>query len=182
MLPDTGERYLSTPLFADIPADMTAEEKELAASTPSQAPPSITLPEITPAAEAFVDKSIAENKVVVWSLEYCEFCWTIFSFFKAIKVPYTVFNIDSFEYAKDNMGNRYRAVITKKTGVTTWPQCFIDGEFLGGAADACMKWKKGELQPLLEKAGLKTDDFGGYKGDPFEFLPKWLSQNPLRSK
>ena len=23
MLPDTGERYLSTPLFADIPADMT---------------------------------------------------------------------------------------------------------------------------------------------------------------
>src|SRR6202035_6197527 len=26
MLPDTGERYLSTPLFADIPADMTAEE------------------------------------------------------------------------------------------------------------------------------------------------------------
>ena len=26
MLPDTGERYLSTPLFADIPADMTEEE------------------------------------------------------------------------------------------------------------------------------------------------------------
>ena len=27
MLPDTGERYLSTPLFADIPADMTEEEQ-----------------------------------------------------------------------------------------------------------------------------------------------------------
>ena len=26
MLPDTGERYLSTPLFADVPADMTEEE------------------------------------------------------------------------------------------------------------------------------------------------------------
>jgi cysteine synthase A len=34
MLPDTGERYLSTPLFADIPADMTPEEVEIAASTP----------------------------------------------------------------------------------------------------------------------------------------------------
>lgn len=34
MLPDTGERYLSTPLFADIPADMTAEEQEIARSTP----------------------------------------------------------------------------------------------------------------------------------------------------
>jgi cysteine synthase A len=29
MLPDTGERYLSTPLFADIPADMTEEEQRL---------------------------------------------------------------------------------------------------------------------------------------------------------
>mmetsp|Transcript_21126 Transcript_21126/g.41265 ORF Transcript_21126/g.41265 Transcript_21126/m.41265 type:complete len:531 (-) Transcript_21126:82-1674(-) len=182
MLPDTGERYLSTPLFADIPADMTAEEKELAASTQSEAPPSITLPEMTPAAEAFVDKSNSENKVMVWSLEYCEFCWTLFSFFKAIKVPYTVVNIDSFEYAKDNMGNRYRAALSKKTGCVTFPQCFIDGEFFGGAADACLKWKKGELQPILEKAGLKIDDFGGYAGDPFEFLPKWMSQNPLRSK
>jgi cysteine synthase len=34
MLPDTGERYLSTPLFADIAVDMTAEELEIARSTP----------------------------------------------------------------------------------------------------------------------------------------------------
>jgi cysteine synthase len=34
MLPDTGERYLSTPLFADIPADMTEEELKIARSTP----------------------------------------------------------------------------------------------------------------------------------------------------
>jgi cysteine synthase len=35
MLPDTGERYLSTPLFADIPADMTEEELQIARMTPS---------------------------------------------------------------------------------------------------------------------------------------------------
>ena len=35
MLPDTGERYLSTPLFADVPADMTQEELEISRSTPS---------------------------------------------------------------------------------------------------------------------------------------------------
>ena len=35
MLPDTGERYLSTPLFADIPADMNDEELSIAKSTPS---------------------------------------------------------------------------------------------------------------------------------------------------
>merc|ERR1719201_1746460 len=35
ILPDTGERYLSTPLFADIEAEMNAEELEIATSTPS---------------------------------------------------------------------------------------------------------------------------------------------------
>ena len=29
MLPDTGERYLSTPLFADVPTDMTPEEQAI---------------------------------------------------------------------------------------------------------------------------------------------------------
>ena len=35
MLPDTGERYLSTPLFADIPADMNDEEMAISRSTPA---------------------------------------------------------------------------------------------------------------------------------------------------
>ncbi len=34
MLPDTGERYLSTPLFGEIEAEMDAEELELSRSTP----------------------------------------------------------------------------------------------------------------------------------------------------
>jgi len=35
MLPDTGERYLSTPLFADIGADMNEEELKISRSTPT---------------------------------------------------------------------------------------------------------------------------------------------------
>ena len=34
MLPDTGERYLSTPLFADVGADMNEKELEIFRSTP----------------------------------------------------------------------------------------------------------------------------------------------------
>jgi cysteine synthase A len=34
MLPDTGERYLSTPLYADIMADMNDEELDICKSTP----------------------------------------------------------------------------------------------------------------------------------------------------
>ena len=36
MLPDTGERYLSTPLFADVAAEMSEEEMAISKSTPSQ--------------------------------------------------------------------------------------------------------------------------------------------------
>jgi len=34
MLPDTGERYLSTPLFADVPVEMSDEEAAISLSTP----------------------------------------------------------------------------------------------------------------------------------------------------
>ena len=34
MLPDTGERYLSTPLFAEIEFEMSEKEQEIARSTP----------------------------------------------------------------------------------------------------------------------------------------------------
>ena len=34
MLPDTGERYLSSPLFEGIPEEMTEEEVALSLTTP----------------------------------------------------------------------------------------------------------------------------------------------------
>src|SRR5882672_6137771 len=37
MLPDTGERYLSTPLFEEIPVEMTDEERRIADSAPTVA-------------------------------------------------------------------------------------------------------------------------------------------------
>jgi cysteine synthase A len=44
MLPDTGERYLTTPLFADIGADMTDEEWGVLRSTPTFADAVIPTP------------------------------------------------------------------------------------------------------------------------------------------
>jgi cysteine synthase A len=39
MLPDTGERYLSTPLFGDIGADMNEDEIKISNSSPSNRMP-----------------------------------------------------------------------------------------------------------------------------------------------
>ena len=44
MLPDTGERYLSTPLFANVPVDMTDEENAILQSTPTFAQPAVATP------------------------------------------------------------------------------------------------------------------------------------------
>jgi len=40
MLPDTGERYLSSPLFDGVPEDMTEDEQRISESTPNYQMPS----------------------------------------------------------------------------------------------------------------------------------------------
>jgi cysteine synthase A len=52
MLPDTAERYLTTPLFADIPVDMTEAELEVFRSTPMFADAADAVHAATPAGEA----------------------------------------------------------------------------------------------------------------------------------
>ena len=190
IIPDTGERYLSTPLFENIPADMTDEEKALAESTPSTPPPNADLPAVEESATKWIENEIVTNEVVVFSLEYCEFCWTLTRFLDTLGVEYRRIDIDSFEYAKNNQGNKYRSALQARTECKTFPQFFVDGKFLGGAVDACMMWKKvnddngNELKCKFEEAGITGGDgnFNAYEGDPFEFLPKWMTQNPLRDK
>lgn len=184
LVPDTGERYLSTPLFEDIPADMTEEEKELAASTPSNPPPAPGLPEVEPEATEWVHNQIKTHKVLCFMLEYCEFCWTLTGLLDALGVEYHRIDIDSFQYAKDNQGNKYRSALQETTGCKTFPQFFVNGKFIGGAVDACLMWKKDELQAVFRDAGIEggNGNFNDYQGDAFEFLPKWMTQNPLRSK
>src|SRR6267142_2811643 len=84
--PDKGERYLSTPLFSDIPADMTDEELAIARSTPNYRfdvapppPPGGTLQPSSPDAEEFVARLVGdrEQPVVMFALEWCEFCWAV---------------------------------------------------------------------------------------------------------
>jgi len=184
IIPDTGERYLSTPLFDDIPADMTEEEKKIAESTASKPPPPPGLPGVLPEATEWVQSKIDDHKVVAFMLKYCEFCWTLTKFLDALGVEYECIDIDSFEYAKDNMGNKYRSALSELTDCKTFPQFFVNGKFIGGAVDALQMWKKDELQKTFEEAGIKggNGDFNNYDGDAFEFLPKWMTQNPLRSK
>lgn len=184
MLPDTGERYLSTPLFADVPADMTEEEIALSRSTPNYRfdvapppapPPAAAEPQpVVADAEAFVRKVVSdpEQPVVMFALEWCEFCWSVRKMFGRYRIPYRSIDLDSVEYQQDNRGGKIRAALAARTSVNTIPQIFVGGEFIGGSTDLFNAWKQGRVQKLLADARVSYDQTVNV--DPYSFLPSWL--------
>jgi cysteine synthase A len=183
MLPDTGERYLSTPLFEGIPEQMTEEELQISRSTPgyrfdvpmpAAATPEEEPPPVTGSADAFVDEAINDPAmpVVMFALEWCEFCWAVRKLFGELGIPYRSIDLDSVAYQEDDRGGQIRSVLRARLGSSTIPQIFVAGEHIGGATDTFQAFKAGELQARLDRAGIAHGDLGGK--DPFELLPNWL--------
>ncbi len=185
MLPDTGERYLSTPLFEGIGEEMTAEELELSRSTPScrfDAPPpapAVPLPVEAPRpvaldadAERFVTEIVRDEPVVLFALEWCEFCWSVRKLFARLGITYASVDLDSVAYQAGDRGGKIRAVLAARTGAKTIPQVFIGGTHVGGAMDLFEAWRSGAARELLEKTGVAFDAEADI--DPYSLLPKWL--------
>jgi cysteine synthase A len=181
MLPDTGERYLSTPLFGDIPADMTEEELAIARSTPNYrfdvsapAPATAVQQPITPDAQEFVARVVGDpnQPVVMFALEWCEFCWAVRKMFARHGIGYRSVDLDSVEYQAGDRGGKIRAALSGRTSMSTIPQVFIGGEFIGGCTDVFDACKAGRLQALLERHGVAYDR--SVQIDPYSFLPSWL--------
>lgn len=181
MLPDTGERYLSTPLFESVGAEMDAEEQAIAASTPSAR---FGVPSVPPAsapvpaqadaeAQAVLERLVAEEPVALFALEWCEFCWSLRKLLNALAVPYKDVALDSAELAAGELGLRLRRALTARTGVATIPQLFVGGRFVGGCMDAMAACRSGELQRSLAAAGVAVETPPGLA--PEDFLPRWLS-------
>ncbi len=185
MLPDTGERYLSTPLFEDIGEAMNADELALSRSTPScrfDAPPPAQPAQAAPAnsppvaldaeAEKFVADVIRDERVVLFALEWCEFCWSVRKLFARLGIEYRSIDLDSVAYQAGDRGGKIRAVLAARTGARTIPQIFIGGTHVGGATDLFDAWRSGAARALLVKSGASFD--AGADLDPYSLLPKWL--------
>jgi cysteine synthase A len=185
MMADTGERYLSTPLFDGIDEEMTGEELTLSRSTPSgrfDAPPPMP-PAVQPtvdavrveldaAAESLVTQLIRDEPVVLFALEWCEFCWSVRKLFTQLGIQYRSVDLDSTAYQADDLGNKIRAVLGARTGAKTIPQIFIGAEHIGGCTDLFDAWRQGSIQRLLANNGIVYD--AAVAVDPYTLLPKWL--------
>ena len=187
MLPDTGERYLSTPLFEDIPEDMTEDEIEISQSTPrfrfdvsSAAAPAadedpVTLDTLLDrTAVDFVADTLTdrEQPVVMFALEWCEFCWSVRKLFAKLDIPYRSVDLDSVEYQTDDWGGKIRAVLKDKTAQPTIPQIFVGTEHIGGCTEVFDAFNEGKLAELL--AANDVDFASNQEFDAYELLPTWL--------
>ena len=186
MLHDTGERYLSTPLFEDITEEMTADEIEISCSTPSYrfdqpapteedepTPPAApTVVKLDPIAEQYVDEVVAGQSVVMFALEWCEFCWSVRKLFAAMNIPYKSVDLDSLKYQEGDLGGKIRGVLHARTGQPTIPQIYIGGEHIGGATDIFDECKEGTMQERLVEQDVDYDR--NVDVDPYSLLPNWL--------
>src|SRR5690606_23673941 len=128
-------------------------ELEISRSTPGYrfdvAPPAAALqqytrpPDVSPAAADFVAGVIGDagQPVVMFALEWCEFCWSVRRLFADLGIPYRSIDLDSVEYQQDDRGGEIRAALTARTGIATIPQIFIGGELIGGCTDLFDAWK-----------------------------------------
>ena len=185
MLPDTGERYLSTPLFEDISEDMTEEEMDLSRSTPNYRfdsppppPPDEAAEPIAvkapPEALAFLEQAThdPDNPVVIFATEWCEFSWSARKMFAKYEIPYRAIELDSVAYQVDDKGGKIRKAIEHRTGLKTIPQIYVGGVHLGGATEMFDACKDGSLGKMLEENNVAWNQ--SVETDPYTFLPGWL--------
>jgi len=182
MLPDTGERYLSTPMFESVPVDMSPEELEISRSTPNyrfDAPaPAAAAAQPAPAAPAdavdLVRRTISDatQPVTLYALEWCEFCWSVRKMFARYEIPYRSIDLDSVAYQEGNLGGRIREALVEMTGARTIPQIFIGGQHVGGATDLFDAMRSGSLRELLDEQAIPYNR--DVTDDPYTFLPGWL--------
>ncbi|WP_428356888.1 pyridoxal-phosphate dependent enzyme [Methyloprofundus sp.] len=181
MLPDTGERYLSTPLFDDVASEMTTEEQAISRSTPGfrfdlSAPPCPIddTDELDEHAVKYVEALVndLDKPIIMFALEWCEFCWSVRKVLDKYEIPYHSVDLDSVAFQEDNRGTKMRTALRNKTAWNTFPQIFIQGKFLGGCTDLFDGCKDGSLLSRLDDLQIPRND--SIDSDPYSFLPGWL--------
>ncbi len=127
------------------------------------------------AALAFVSAATSDDKnpIVLFALEWCEFCWSVRKLFAKLDIPYRAIDLDSVQYQENDLGGKIRAVLLDQLGSPTIPQIFIGGKHIGGATDLFAAYKNGELKTRLTTHNIAMRDMPK-DFEPASLLPGWL--------
>src|SRR5262249_7421460 len=121
---------------------------------------------------AFLEEAIGAAPVVLFVLEWCEFCWSVRKLFAAIGVDCHAIALDSAALQADDLGLRVRRALGGRVGTRTVPQLFVGGRLVGGARETRGPYRAGVLQARLAEAGIQPPAAPGLNA--LSFLPGWL--------
>lgn len=98
-----------------------------------------------------VKQKNAERKVVVYTRSWCPYCTEVKALLKGLKVDFTDVDLDAIVE-----GDEIQDALYDITGVTTIPQVFVGGKFVGGCDDTTAKSRNGQLKILFEEADVQS--------------------------
>uniref|UniRef100_A0AC35U6I1 Glutaredoxin domain-containing protein n=1 Tax=Rhabditophanes sp. KR3021 TaxID=114890 RepID=A0AC35U6I1_9BILA len=101
-----------------------------------------------------IETIIQKEKVVLFSKTYCRFSKKA----KKVLEKYNLKNYEIIELDKLTNGEKVLNVLVKISGISTVPQLFIGGEFIGDSKKIVSKDESGRLRELLIEAEALHDN------------------------
>ena len=106
--------------------------------------------------DAFIDKQITENDVMVFGKSYCPYCRATYSLLEKLYEESGGDDAWKFHYINldiqpEEDGPLIQMELLRKTGQKTVPNIFIEGKHIGGNSDLQELYQSGELQVRLSK-------------------------------
>ena len=99
--------------------------------------------------QVFLDETVANNSVVIFSKTTCSFCDKAKEVFDALGVGYRTVELD-----RRGDCAQLQDYLNQMTGARTVPRVFVDGDCIGGGSDTVSMFKKGSLQKLLKRKNI----------------------------
>ncbi|XP_054919735.1 uncharacterized protein [Dermacentor andersoni] len=101
------------------------------------------------AASSFIEQTLENSPVVIFSKSYCPFCRKAKQVFDELHVSYVAVELDGRADASE-----IQNVLRQMTGASTVPRVFVNKQCLGGCSDLEEMYGKNQLQTLLRSNGL----------------------------
>ncbi len=112
--------------------------------------------DLDPEAKRFVDDVVRNEPVVMFALEWCEFCWSVRKMFARVGIKYRSVDLDSVDFQAGDRGGKIRAVLAQRTGAVTIPQVFVGGAHIGGCTDSSTRGATARCRSVSRRRAFAT--------------------------
>eukprot|EP00930_Biecheleria_cincta_P016548 TRINITY_DN1341_c0_g4_i1.p1 TRINITY_DN1341_c0_g4~~TRINITY_DN1341_c0_g4_i1.p1 ORF type:complete len:210 (+),score=29.30 TRINITY_DN1341_c0_g4_i1:203-832(+) len=106
-----------------------------------------------PADHAFVEQKVSQrNLLVLFSKTYCPFVIKAKQVLASIS-PQPLMDVIELDLMGQPRHGPIQQVLRQRTGSSTVPQGFVNGQYIGGCQEICNMHAAGQLVPLLQRLG-----------------------------